>query len=69
MIEKAMSKHVQLTRYISASIELRYGTLGPSNFSSFRKDEMSLFSHQVVGQPLENLKDSLYPYKNVSKLS
>ena len=35
----------------------------------FRKDEMGHFSHQVIGQPLENLKDALYPYKNASKLS
>ena len=26
-------------------------------------------SHQVIGQPLENLNDALYPYKNASKLS
>ena len=35
----------------------------------FRNDEMGHFSHQVIGQPLENLKDALYPYKNASKLS
>ena len=28
---------------------------------------MGHFSHQVIGQPLENLKDELYPYKNDSK--
>ena len=30
---------------------------------------MGHFSHQVIGQPLENLNDALYPYKNASKLS
>ena len=60
---------IQLARYISAPISLRYGTQDQVIFPSFRKDEMGLFSHQVIGQPLENLKDALYPYKNASKLS
>ena len=69
LIEKTMSECVQLIRYISAPIALRYGTSGPSTLHPFRKDEMGPFSHQVIGQPLENLKDALHPYKNVSKLS
>ena len=65
-----MSKCVQLARYISAPITLRYGTSGPSNSSFFfRKDEMGHFSLQVIRQQLENLNDALYPYKNASKLS
>ena len=35
----------------------------------FHKDEISTFSHQVIKQPLENLKDALYPYENSSKFS
>ena len=35
MTEKAMSRHVQLARYISVLITQRYGTLGPSNSSFF----------------------------------
>ena len=64
-----MSGRVQLTRYISAPIALRYGTSRPSNSSFFSQGRNGSFSHQVIGQPLENLKDTLYPYKNTSKLS
>ena len=65
-----MSERVQLTRCISAPITLRYGTSGLSNSSFFfYKNEMGHFSHQVIRQPLENLKDMLYSYKNASKLS
>ena len=65
-----MSGRVQLARYISAPLALRYGTSGPSNSSFvFGKNDMGLFSHQVIGQPLENLKDAFYLYKNASKLS
>ena len=64
-----MSGRVQLARYISAPIALRYGTSGPSNLHLFRKDEMGHFSHQVIRQPLENLKDAFYPYKTALKLS
>ena len=35
LIEKGMFGRVQLARYISAAIALRYGTLGPSNSSFF----------------------------------
>ena len=35
LTKKAMSELVQLARYISAPIALRYGTSGPSNSSSF----------------------------------
>ena len=35
MTEKTMFGRIQLARYISAPIALRYGTSGPSNFSSF----------------------------------
>ena len=69
LTEKAMFGRVQLARYISAPITLRYGTLGPSNSPSFSQWRNGLFSHQVIGQPLENLKDTLYPYKNALKLS
>ena len=70
LTEKAMFGRVQLARYISAPIALRYGTSGPSNYSFFfYKDEMGPFSHQVIGQSLENLKNALYPYKNASKFS
>ena len=40
-----------------------------SFFTFYRKDKMSPFSYQVIEQPLENLKDALYPYKNASKFS
>ena len=69
LTEKAMFGRIQLVRYISAPIALRYGTSGPSTLHPFRKDEMGPFSHQVIGQPLENLKNALYLYKNASKLS
>ena len=70
LTEKVMSRHVQLTRYISVLITQRYSTLGPSNSSFFFcKDEMYLFSHQVIRQQLENLNDAFYPYKKASKLS
>ena len=61
-----MFRRIQLARYISAPIALKYGTSGPSNFSSFFARTNS---HQVIEQPLENLKDALYPYKNTSRLS
>ena len=65
-----MFGHVQLAKYIRAPITLRYGTSGLSTSSFFFwNDEMGPFSHQVIGQPLENLKDVFYPYKNTSKLS
>ena len=66
-----MSECVQLARHISAPITLRYGTSGPSNSSSFfvRTKLVGHFSHKVIGQPLENLNNALYPYKNASKLS
>ena len=68
--KKTMPERVQLEKYISAPITLRYGTSRPSNSSSFfYKDEMGHFSHQVIGQSLENLNDALYPYKKASKLS
>ena len=35
LIEKTMFGCIQLARYISAPIALRYGTLGLSNSSSF----------------------------------
>lgn len=35
LIEKTIFEHVQLIKYTSESITLRYGTLGPSNSSSF----------------------------------
>ena len=35
LTEKSMFECVQLARYISAPITLRYGTLGPSNSSFF----------------------------------
>ena len=39
-----MSRYVQLARYISAPITLRYGKLGLSNSSSFFcKDKISHF--------------------------
>ena len=38
-----MSKCVQLTRYISAPITLRYGTLEPSNSSFFSQGRNELF--------------------------
>ena len=60
---------VQLTRYISAPIALRYGTSRLSNSSSFSQGWNWYFSHQAIWQPFENLKDVLYPYKNASKLS
>ena len=69
LTERAMFEYVQLARYISAPIALRYGTSGPITLHPFRKDEMSLSSHQVIGQPLENLKNALYLYKKRSKLS
>ena len=38
-------------------------------FYPFHKDEMGVFSHQVNGQPFENLKGVLYPYKRTLKFS
>ena len=65
-----MSGRVQLARYIGAPIALRYGTSGLSNSSFFfHNDKIGHFSLQVIRQPLDNLKDMLYPYKNASKLS
>ena len=66
-----MFGRIQLAIYISAPIALRYGTSESSNSSSFfvRTKLVGHFSHKVIGQPLENLNDALYPYKNASKLS
>ena len=56
-------QHIQLARYISASIALKYGTSGSSRFCPFQKDEMKHFSHQVVGKPLRRSMDMFNPYK------
>ena len=69
LTKKAIFGQVQLAKYISTSMTLRYDTSGPSNYSPFHKDEISHFSHQVNGQSLANLKGMLYPYKNVLKFS
>ena len=69
LIEKTMSRRVQLTRYISAQTTLRYGTSRVSNFHRFHKDEIGHFSSQVDGQPLENLKGMLYSYENALRFS
>ena len=39
LIEKTMSRRVQLARYMSVLIALRYGTSGPSNSSSFSQGQ------------------------------
>ena len=69
LTEKAMSGYVQLARYISTPISLSYGTSRPSNYSPFLQGQNGSFSHQVIRQTLENLKDALYPYKKASNFS
>ena len=43
LTEKAMFGRVQLARYISAPMVLRYGTSGPSNYSSFSQGQNESF--------------------------
>ena len=43
LTEKAMSRHVQLARYISELITQRYGTLGPSNSLFFSQGQNGSF--------------------------
>ena len=48
LTEKAISGLVQLVRYISVPMALRYGTSGPSNSSPFSQGRNESFSHQVI---------------------
>ena len=64
LTKKTTSRHVQLARYISALITLRYGASRLHNSSPFCENKIGHFSHQVIRWPLENLKDVLYPYNN-----
>ena len=60
---------VQLARYIIEPIAQDMVLQDQVTLHPFHKDEMGHFSHQMIGQPLENLKGALYPCKNASKLS
>ena len=57
-----ISSHIQLARYISITIPLRYGTLGPNTFSSYLyslKGSLSRSSDWMIIGVL----NVLYPYK------
>ena len=69
LIGKAIYGRVQLARYISTPMTLRYGTQDQVIIHHFHIDEMRYFSCQVNGQLLEDLKGVLYSYKSTLKFS
>ena len=64
-----MSGLVQIARYISAPITLRYGTSGPNNFSLSSLGQKRFFSLQVNELSSKKLMDVIYPYESDSRLS
>jgi hypothetical protein len=68
LTENAISGRMQFSRYIGASIALRYGTSGPRFSSSSSPRRKWSFSRQVIEQPLECSKNDLSPCKSASRL-
>ena len=67
LIEKAMSRRVQLARYISTPIALRYGTSGPNNSSFFSQGRNGSFFTSSDQTTIGELKGCTLSIKTLQK--